>query len=89
MDIFLEQVPASRRVVGYRQVVRGINGNQIRCVLIARDADSNIGNKIVSLCEQKSVPYRIVTDKAEIGKMLNLDVACAVCAEKAEAKSKL
>ncbi len=86
MDNFLEQVPLSRRVVGYRQVVRGINGNQIRCVLIARDADSNIGNQIVSLCEKKKVPYRFVTDKATMGKMLDLDVACAVCAENVEAK---
>lgn len=86
MDNFLKQVPVSQRVVGYRQVVRGINGNQIRCVLIARDVDSKIGHQIVSLCEQKNIPYKMVYDKVSMGKMLKLDVACAVCAESIEAK---
>ncbi len=86
MDNFLKQVPVSQRVVGYRQVVRGINGNQIKYVMIARDVDSNIGDQIVSLCEQNKIPYKIVLDKVAMGMMLNLDVACAVCAESIEAK---
>lgn len=86
MDNFLKQVPVTQRVVGYRQVVRGINGNQIKYVLIARDVDSNIGDQIVSLCEQNKIPYKIVLDKVAMGKMLSLDVACAVCAESIETK---
>ncbi len=86
MDNFLERVPLSHRVVGYRQVVRGIHGNQLRCVLIARDADSFIGEQLALLCKQNNVPYEFVLDKQTMGKMLELDVPCAVCAESKEAK---
>ncbi len=88
MDNFIKRVPLSHRVVGYRQVVRGIHGNQLRCVLIARDADSFIGEQISSLCKQKNVPYEFVSDKQTMGRILQLDVPCAVCAEKIEAENK-
>lgn len=81
MDRTLTKVPRQNLIIGYRQVVRGIASNHLGCVVIASDIDIGIKNKIVSLCQDKKVQYRIGNTKAEMGKLLNLDVACAVYAE--------
>lgn len=69
-------------VKGYRQVVKGIAGGYIRCVVIARDADESIIGKITSLCHEKRIPYRFEPTKKEMGDRLQLDVACAVYGER-------
>ena len=81
MDKFFKEVPQERRVAGYRRTVRGIRAEKIRCVLIARDADDCIVEDVKRLCEEKSVPYRFVCSKREMGERLHLEVPCAVCSE--------
>lgn len=82
MDANLTDLPRQNLVIGYRQVVRGIADNRIRCVVIASDTDVEIKNKITSLCQDKKVRCHEGKTKAETGKMLGIDVACAIYAEK-------
>lgn len=84
MDKFLKEIPPERVVAGYRRTVRGIRAGQIRCVLIARDADDHISREIRRLCSEKNLPFRFTSSKKEMGELLCLDVACAVCAEAVE-----
>ncbi|NLL55981.1 MAG: ribosomal L7Ae/L30e/S12e/Gadd45 family protein [Clostridiales bacterium] len=78
MDTTLTEISRQNLVVGYRQVVRGLSGNQLRCVMIASDTDIGIKDKIIALCQDKNIPYRIGMTKQETGKLLGLDVACAI-----------
>ena len=81
MDGTLTKLPRQNLVIGYRQVVRGIAGNHLRCVVIASDIDNGIMDKLITLCQDKKVQYRIGSTKTEMGKLLELDVACGVYAE--------
>ncbi len=84
MDKFIKEVPRERMVAGYRRTVRGILAGQIRCVLIARDADDHISEELRRLCKEKKVPFRFAGSKKEMGELMFLDVGCAVCAEAVE-----
>ncbi|HKL73276.1 MAG TPA: ribosomal L7Ae/L30e/S12e/Gadd45 family protein [Clostridia bacterium] len=81
MDVTLTKFSRENLVVGYRQVVRGLSSGNIRCVVIASDTDIGIKNELATLCQDKKVPCRVGTTKAETGKLIGLDVACAVYAE--------
>ena len=81
MDKFFKNVPRERMVAGYRRTVRGIRAGQIRCVLIARDADENIIEDVHNLCAEHGVPYRFAPSKREMGERLGLDVPCAIVGE--------
>lgn len=84
VDKFFKEVPRERVVAGYRRTVRGIRASQIRCDLIARDADDHIVCELKKLCSERNVPFRFAGSKAEFGEWLGLDVACAVCGEAVE-----
>lgn len=86
MDITLTKISRQNLVVGYRQVVRGLSGGHLRCVVIASDTDIGIRQDVIALCQDKKVPYTIGVTKQETGKLLGLDVACAIYAETEIAK---
>lgn len=78
MDTLLKDIESHKTVFGIREVTRYIGSGNIRCVIIASNADSFIKDKAVSLCESNNVSYRFLPSKEEIGKIAGLDVACAV-----------
>lgn len=82
MDKFLKEVPSERVVAGCRRTVRGILAGRIKSVIIARDADDRITDEMRRLCSENNVPFRFASSKREMGEILGLDVACAVCGEK-------
>ncbi len=65
------------KVIGLRQVNRGIKDNQIRCVLIADDTDSNIRLQLMKTCREANVLVTRVRSKEELGKALGIEVDCA------------
>lgn len=78
MDKILSQ-PKENIIIGFRQVRKAANNNHLRCVVIAKDTDQSMIAQITALCTQKQIPYRFCETKAEIGKMLKIEVACSVC----------
>jgi ribosomal protein L7Ae-like RNA K-turn-binding protein len=86
MDTTITKISRQNLVVGYRQVVRGLSGGHLGCVVIASDTDLGIQKDIIALCQDKKVPYRIGITKQETGKLLGLDVGCAIYAETEVAK---
>lgn len=71
-------------VAGYRQVMRGLAGNHLGCVVISADIDVALKEKLTAACVANGVECKIGPCKAEIGRQLDLDVACAVYAYRKE-----
>lgn len=78
MDTILKE-PTENRLIGFRQVRKAVNNNQLRCVMIAIDTDEGMKSQIAELCKQSLVPYNFYSSKIEMGNELGLDVACSVC----------
>ncbi len=79
MDSERKELPRGCMVAGYRRTFRGIRAGQIRCVLLACDADADLTDKVRSLCAESGLPVITVATKREMGIELGLDVDCAVC----------
>jgi ribosomal protein L7Ae-like RNA K-turn-binding protein len=81
VDEFINNVPRQNLIIGYRQVARGLTDSHLRCVVIASDIDIEIKDKLIRMCQDKNVHYVFGNTKIEMGKLLDLDVACGVCAQ--------
>ena len=67
----------SSKRIGTNAVLKGIANQEIRCVILASDADGVIINSIRQACEEKGVGMLFVPSKEELGKACKIDVACA------------
>lgn len=65
------------KVLGLRQVIRGVMSGKIRCVILADNADKDIKRRLTELCGSRSVPIVFTADMAELGREAGLDVGCA------------
>ncbi len=75
----LEQMlTGSSKVVGSKQVLKGISNSTVRCVIVALDADSEIRKKIVQSANARLVEVTYVSSKKRLGEMAGIDVAAAV-----------
>lgn len=77
MEPSLSALIAEPKVIGLRQVIRGIGDNQIRCVLIAADADEPIRRQLITLCSRHQIPVMFTPSKAELGREAGIEVSCA------------
>lgn len=77
MDSSLKKMLSDNKVAGVRQIVRGINGDTIRCVLIAEDTDLHIKRQLLDLCTQKNIPVLFCPSKSELGREIGIDIGCA------------
>lgn len=76
-DTSLQQLLSAKHVAGYREVVRGIRSNRIRCVAVAKNADKHIIRELITTCKQNGIQIIFRYNKEEMGIALGLDVACA------------
>jgi len=68
-------------VMGFRQVMRGLASDQIRCVVIACDIDDRLYDQIVRACKEKGVECQKGEARKALGAILGLEVSCGVFAE--------
>jgi len=73
-----ELLKNSNKVMGLRQVLRGVRKGQIGSVLLALDADENIKLQVQNLCNVNNMLMFTCESKEELGKELQIDRACAV-----------
>lgn len=73
----LKQLLSEKNVAGYREVVRGIRANRIRCVAVAENADKHMKRELATMCKQNGINVVFRYSKEELGSALGLDVACA------------
>ena len=77
MELSIIKLLSEKKVIGLRQVNRGIKENQIRCVVIADDTECNIRLELVKTCRNARIPVTRVPSKSELGKALGIDVDCS------------
>ncbi len=76
----------SSKVVGSKQVLKGISTDTVRCVIVSLDADVEIRRKIVVQAQLHNVQVQYVQSKKRLGEMCGIDVsATAVGIIKSEA----
>ena len=75
----LEQMlTRSSKVVGSKQVLKGISNSTVRCVIVALDADAELRRKIVSAANARRVDVTYVVSKKRLGELAGVEVAAAV-----------
>ena len=77
MELSIIKLLSEKKVIGLRQVNRGIKENQIRCVLIADDTECNIRLELMKTCRNARIPVTRVPSKSELGRTLGIEVDCS------------
>lgn len=74
----LERLKAARqKTVGTKQTLKAVEKGQAKLVFIARDADPQVVNPLMKLCEQKAVPIFTVESMQILGLACNIKVGSA------------
>lgn len=76
-NILLETILQSKKVVGTKQVLKSIESNTVKCVIVADNADGFIRNQIIVLCHEKGIKVEKVPSKEALGKLCGIDVSAA------------
>lgn len=73
----IANTPKSELVVGFKQVLKGIEEDSTRCVVVASDSDSFIYDKVRELAKFYGVQVLECPTKAELGRLCRVDVPTA------------
>lgn len=76
----LQALQNSHYVVGVKQLKRALRDNCAQQVFLARDADPQLTNEVVHMCQSHSVPYTWVATMADLGKACGISVGAAAAA---------
>lgn len=72
-------ITSSVRLVGLKQVEKAISeSDELRCVVLADDADKNIRDRVTALAGAKDIKVIAFAHKLELGRLCGIQVACAV-----------
>ncbi len=77
MKVLLER---SSKVVGTKQVLRGLSEGTVGCVIVAEDADRILTDKVVGSAESAGVPVMRVPTMAWLGEACGIEVGAAAAA---------
>ncbi len=70
---------AKELIIGLKQTTKAIEQNAVSEVIIAKDADSLVIERIVTLASSKGIPIAYVDSKRKLGKACGIDVHAATC----------
>ena len=65
----------SSKVVGSKQVLKGISDSTVRCVIVASDADAQIKKRIVAQAKANGVEIVYVASKKRLGESAGVEVS--------------
>ncbi len=82
-SLSIGELPKDRLVVGFKQVLRGIEEGTVRCVVVASDADAFIVDKVKELATERGVEISECQSKELLGKLCKVQVPTATAAIKA------
>jgi len=76
-----EKVKGNKHIlIGVKQAIRALENGKVKELLVAKDADHKVTNRVIHLCNELNIPVTYVDSKKELGKSANIDVAAAVIA---------
>ena len=73
----LQGLKDADKVVGLKQVLRGLKEGSLRCVLVANDADTFLFSRVTEAAAAANVPVTRVPAMKELGKAAGVAVAAA------------
>jgi len=68
----------SSKVVGSKQVLKGISDGTVRCVIVAADADAQLKKKLLAAAEERGVKVERAPSKRRLGEAAGIEVGAAV-----------
>lgn len=71
---------ASHVVTGMKQTVKAADGDKIRHIFIAKDADERVVRPVLDVCSRKNIPVTMVDTMEELGKACKIKVNAAMAA---------
>ena len=76
----LDVLKSSSKAIGIKQSLKAVEGNNVKVVFIARDADEKIVSSLKELCVKSAVQIEYVDTMKQLGKACGIEVgASAVC----------
>ncbi|ADO77818.1 ribosomal L7Ae/L30e/S12e/Gadd45 family protein [Halanaerobium praevalens] len=64
-------------LVGSRQSLKAIANNQVKMIFLAKDIDQPLKKEIFEAVNNNNIPFKIVKDKNELGRICGIDVSAA------------
>ncbi|MDR2514385.1 MAG: ribosomal L7Ae/L30e/S12e/Gadd45 family protein [Christensenellaceae bacterium] len=72
----------SRLIVGTKQLLKSIEREEIREIIIARDAESRVTGSLIEAARQKGLAIRFVETMEELGHSCGIQVGAAAAGER-------
>ena len=66
------------RLVGLKQVVRGISDGIVWCVIVSLDSDEFVKQRVLEAIGSRKIAVKYFDNKSKLGSMVGIDVAAAV-----------
>ncbi|MFZ7134697.1 MAG: ribosomal L7Ae/L30e/S12e/Gadd45 family protein [Eubacteriales bacterium] len=76
----LDQIKASKNVVGTKQTLKMIKGDNTKVVFLANDADKHIIDNIEEFCKEKNIQIIYVNHMDDLGKACGINRKTATAA---------
>ena len=76
----LTELQNSKKVVGFKQVLRSIEDGTAKKVFLAKYVSPDIYDKIVELCKEKNIDVVFADSMKQLGNACKIDVSAAVAA---------
>ena len=73
----MKLLASSSKVVGTKQVLRGISEGTIGCVIVAEDADCALKSRVVGAAECAGIAIACAPSMAWLGKAAGIEVGAA------------
>lgn len=84
-DIINQLSKPSLRLVGTKQVIKGMINGAVRCVIVAKDAESYLKKCIVDTAKEHNVTVKYCESMQKLGNLCGIEVPSAVAGILAEA----
>lgn len=68
------------KVIGTKQTLKALKGDQVEHLFIAKDADLKITRPLIELAQKNHVPITYVKTMVELGQVSGIEVGAAVVA---------
>lgn len=76
----LDVLKSSSKAIGIKQSLKAVEGNNVKVVFIAKDADEKIVSSLKELCVKSNVQIEYADTMKQLGKACGIEVgASAVC----------
>ncbi|MDD9150514.1 MULTISPECIES: 50S ribosomal protein L7ae-like protein [unclassified Sporolactobacillus] len=69
-------------IIGTKQALKAMKENRVKEVVIAKDADLRITNKVLTLAEELDVPVSTVDSMKKLGQACGIEVGASAVAIK-------